>query len=102
MASRAGPGDLVPERKREENESVVCERGWRWEEEKKGKEVDSLEEDGERGEEGLPGLVEGVVVVDVLVEGVVEEDVARTDIVGRCEDMLFLLQGCMREYCGVV
>ena len=74
---------------------MVWERGWGKEEKKKGKEVLSLGEDGERGDEGLPGLVEGVVMVDVLLEGLVVDDVARNGMVGRCEDMVLVLQACL-------
>lgn len=73
---------------------MVCGQGWR-EEEKKGKEVLSLEEDGERGDEVLPELVEGVVMVDVLLEVLVVDDVARSDMVGRCEDIFLVLQACL-------
>ncbi len=80
-------GDLLRERKKEVAESIVWEWGWWRVEEKKGKEVVSLEE-GVRGNDGLLGLVDGVVVVEALVEELVVDDVARRDIDGRCEDMV--------------
>lgn len=90
-----GVGDLLRERKKE---AVVEEVGvsivWArvavglWEK-KKGKEESLVD----CGESGLPGLVEGVVAeeVAVKVEGLVEEEVARRDMVGRCEDILMRL-----------
>ena len=70
--------------------------------------VGGREEEGERGaffergrrkwRRGTPWVGGRVVMVDVLLEGLVVDDVARNGMVGRCEDMALVLQACQAVF----